>query len=324
MACFKPIPAYRNRDGSGVFFKHIEDCEEIQLPCGSCIGCRLEKSRQWAVRMMHEAQMHDENSFITLTYRPKDLPDDGSIHIEHYQDFMKRFRARISPRRVRFFHCGEYGEVCRSCKSSRRDCRCEQFWKGLGRPHYHAIIFGFGFPDKLIYKTMDGNRYYTSNFLDDVWGNGYCIVGDVTFNSCAYVARYVTKKMNGEKALDHYWEMDDRTGEMRAITPEYATMSRGSGGTDAIFKGGLGSGWWDKWGAEVEHNDSVVFEGREMKPPRFYENLYDPIEIEAVKGLRYVEAIKRSFDNTPDRLRVREVCKEAQVNLLKRGYEDET
>ncbi len=300
MACYTPIPAYRDRDGSGISFKHTEDVDEIQLPCGQCIGCRLEKSRQWAVRMMHEAQMHDDNSFITLTYAPENLPDDLSVNVAHFQGFMKRFRARVNPTRVKFFHCGEYGER-------------------LSRPHYHAIIFGFGFPDREFYKTCNGQRYYTSSLLDSCWGRGFGVIGDVVFESCAYVARYVTKKVNGEQAHDHYMVLDERTGEVRPITPEYATMSRGG------RKGkGIGYSWWQEYGDEVVHNDSVVMNGNEMKPPRYYEDLYDHLELEAVKGEREIASYKRSADNTPERLRVREQVKMAQVQFLKRGYENET
>ncbi len=295
MACYKPISAYRGCDGT-IGFKHREDSYDIQFPCGNCIGCRLEKSRVWAVRMMHEAQMHEENSFITLTYRPEDLPADLSVNVVHFQDFMKRLRSRLAPRRIRFFHCGEYGEE-------------------LARPHYHAIIFGFAFPDRSYFKTVNGCRYFKSAFLEDVWSAGYSIVGNVSFESCAYVARYVVKKMNGELAHDHYFALDERTGELKAVSPEYCTMSR---------RPGLGASWFDEFGSEVVRSDSVVLRGIEMKPPRFYESMFDELDLEAVKGDRVVASYKRDSDNTPDRLRVREVCKQAQVGFLKRGYEHET
>lgn len=294
MACFKPISAYRDRYGY-VGFKHLEDSYDIQLPCGQCIGCRLERSRQWAVRMVHESAMHDANSFLTLTYRPEDLPDDLSVNVSHFQDFIKRLRSRITPKRIRYFHCGEYGDE-------------------FSRPHYHAIIFGFDFPDREYFKEVNGCRYYRSAFLDDVWRFGFCVIGDVTFESCAYVARYVTKKVNGEAAFHHYMTMDHRTGELRDITPEYCTMSR---------RPGIGASWFKKYGSEVRQSDSVVMRGREMKPPRFYEGLFDPLELEAIKGERDVSSRKRDFDNTPDRLRVREVVKQAQVGFLQRGYEHE-
>ena len=116
--------------------------------------------------------------------------------------------------------------------------------------------------------------------------------------------------MNGEKALDHYFSMDDRTGELKAVSPEYCTMSR---------RPGIGASWFKEFGSEVTHSDSVVMRGIEMKPPRFYESLYDELDLEAVKGERTVASYKRDCDNTPDRLRVREEVKQAQVGFLQRG-----
>ncbi len=306
MACYKPIAAYRSRDGD-VGFKHLEDSYDIQLPCGQCIGCRLEKSRQWAVRMTHEAQMHEfegGNAFLTLTYSDEHLPSDVSVNVQHFQSFMKKLRARLAPKRIRFFHCGEYGDDT--------DPDTGEVSGFLGRPHYHAIIFGFSFPDRTYFDTVNGCRYYRSAFLEDVWDSGFAIVGDVTFESCAYVARYVVKKMNGELAHDHYFSLDDRTGELKPVSPEYCTMSR---------RPGIGASWFAEFGTEVVHSDSVYLRGHEMKPPRFYDGLYDSLELEAVKGERDVASRLHDSDNTPDRLRVREVVKQAQISFLKRGYE---
>ena len=296
MPCYKPIPAYRGRGMRGVSFKHTEDADEVALPCGQCIGCRLERSRQWAVRCMHEGSMHEENSFITLTYNPESLPDDGCVNVCHFQDFMKRLRSRLSPKRIRFFHCGEYGD-------------------NFSRPHYHSIIFGFDFPDRKYFKEVNGCKLFTSEFLSSVWGNGYCVIGDLSFESAAYVARYVVKKVNGDAAADHYWSLDERTGELRVMTPEYATMSR---------RPGIGSSWYEKFGDEVRRDDSIVMRGFEMKPPRFYDEIFDSVEgmdYETVKDLRVISADKHSSDNTPARLAVREICKESQLSFLKRGYE---
>lgn len=296
MACYKPIPAYRTRDGLGVTFKHLEDATELLLPCGQCIGCRLEKSRQWAVRMMHEAQTHADNSFITLTYGPDFLPDDGSVNVQHFQDFMKRLRRKLEPLRIRFFHCGEYGEA-------------------FSRPHYHAIIFGFGFPDRVVWSETGEFPVYRSSFLDGVWNRGFCTVADVSFESCAYVARYVVKKINGDAALDHYWKLNEVTGELAVVSPEYCTMSR---------KPGIGAKWFEKYGDQVTKFDSVVSRGFEQKPPRFYESMMDVMELEVIKAEREHASIKRSADNTPERLRVREVVKKSQVSFLKRSFENAT
>ena len=219
---------------------------------------------------MHEASMHEENSFITLTYADEHLPADLSLNVGHYQKFMKRLRARLTTR-VKFFHCGEYGD--------------EEDEFGiptgfLGRPHYHAIIFGYGFPDREYWKTVNEQRLYTSEFLADVWGNGFIVIGDVSFESCAYVARYVCKKINGELAHDHYMVLDERTGAINPVKPEYATMSRG--GRDGK---GIGHSWYEKYSGEVLHNDSVVMNAREMKPPKYYEALFDELELEAIKAL---------------------------------------
>ena len=62
----------------------------IQVPCGQCAGRRLDQSKQWALRCVHEAQVHDENCFITLTYNNENLPKDGSLNKRDFQLFMKR------------------------------------------------------------------------------------------------------------------------------------------------------------------------------------------------------------------------------------------
>lgn len=191
MACFHPLSGYRaeavNPDTgkhSIVFdrrkarFGGVLLQDQIEVPCGQCIGCRLERSRQWALRCVHEASLHDENCFITLTYDPEHLPiyfrDDGpalgTLCKEDFQNFMKRLRERIGTK-IRFFHCGEYGEQ-------------------LGRPHYHAIIFGYDFADKTPIEVSDGgHNQFVSEMLTEVWGKGRCTIGAVTFDSAAYVAR---------------------------------------------------------------------------------------------------------------------------------------
>ena len=221
----------------------------ILLPCGQCIGCRLERSRQWAIRCMHEAQLHDENSYITLTYNDKNLPKDGSLNLRHFQLFMKRLRKKTG-KKIRFYHCGEYGEKFK-------------------RPHYHACLFGYQFPDLRYFKTINGNKLYTSKYLDSVWTNkngetmGFSTIGNVTFESAAYVARYIMKKINGEKAEAHY--VNKETGEI--LKPEYTTMSR--------RPGGLGAEWLKKYKTDVYPGDFVVVRGKKMKPPKYYDRQYE-------------------------------------------------
>lgn len=160
----------------------------IQIPCGKCIGCRLDYSRNWANRCILEASQYDLNCFITLTYDDVHLPfSENAAGVKspclvkrHFQLFMKRLRKRFG-NNIRFFACGEYGE------------------KFL-RPHFHAILFNHDFQDKKLFYTKDGLSYYLSDDLQKLWTNGYSVIGDVSWDSCCYVARYVTKKLNGDVA----------------------------------------------------------------------------------------------------------------------------
>ena len=117
--------AQRNENGKRVVtFRWSEALHDrpVTVPCGRCGECRRDKKRQWAMRSMHEASLHDENSFITLTYDAKYLPENGSLRKTDFSGFMKRLRSRHCGRTIRFFASGEYGE--------------------LGRPHYHSLLFG--------------------------------------------------------------------------------------------------------------------------------------------------------------------------------------
>ena len=158
------------------------------------------------MRCHHEASLYQDNCFITLTYSDEHLPSDKSLHVDHFQKFMKRLRKRFGEG-VRYYHCGEYGEK-------------------YMRPHYHACLFNFDFPDKKIWKENNGNRLYISESLSELWPFGFVTIGDVTFESAAYVARYIMKKVNGDLAESHYERVDWDTGEVYHLKPEYTTMSR--------------------------------------------------------------------------------------------------
>ena len=213
MACYYPMKAYRSQtvNPSGkrsiVFNKNQGFADmEVELPCGQCIGCRLERSRQWAIRMAHEAQLHEDNCFLTLTYNDENLPKHNSLKLKDFQKFMKRLRKAFG-KKIRFFHCGEYGEK-------------------FQRPHYHAIIFGLDFKDKILFSEQNDQKLYISPTLNKIWGLGHATIGDVTFQSAAYVARYITKKITGDRAQDHYNEINYETGEILSERrPEYTTIS---------------------------------------------------------------------------------------------------
>lgn len=165
----------------------------VQVPCGSCIGCQLDKASTWAMRCSHEASLHDVNSFVTLTY--EQAPAGGSLRPRDFVLFMKRLRKRRGA--VRFFQVGEYGSQ-------------------LERPHHHALLFGVGFPDS---RPLPGSRLRRSPELEELWPHGFSSIGEVTPQSAQYVARYAMKKVKGPAAEGHY----------RGRVPEYATMSRRPG-----------------------------------------------------------------------------------------------
>lgn len=293
--CFTPLKAYYAPGGGVVFNSKVGYGDRpLELPCGQCRGCRLERSRQWALRCVHEAQMHTRNSFVTLTYDRENLPPDGGLHVEDWQKFAKRLRKAIGP--FRFFHCGEYGD-------------------DNNRPHYHALLFGIDFLEDRVYLKGTGERsLFMSPTLSKTWGMGLCSIGSVTYESAAYVARYVMKRATGEKAETEYMRVN-ADGEVWNVRAPYVTMSR---------RPGIGSKWFDKFRSDVYPEDEVVYDGKRFRPPRFYDSRLavdasGEALLEEMKFKRRRLAAKHSEDLTPERLRVREVCADARLSSLRRS-----
>lgn len=311
MPCYYPLHGYRaqtvNKTGKrSIVFDRSQGLVDmpVDVPCGRCIGCRLERSRQWAMRCVHEASLHADNCFVTLTFSEDTIVSSGSLVKADFQNFMKRLRKKVFkgfeyvkagdvflyPKggKVRYFHCGEYGSQ-------------------LSRPHHHACLFGFDFPDKVVWSVRDGVALYRSKMLEELWPFGFCTLGNVTFESAAYVARYVTKKITGDEAGDHY----------QGRQPEYISMS---------LKPGIGQGWIEKFKDNVYPDDFVVVKGVRCKPPRFYDKKLE-LSDSKVHGKvcrRRKERAKNDPDNSPDRLAVREQVKQGKFSQLKRSYENET
>lgn len=289
MACYHPITGYRSKSKNSnglrpiVFSVADGDVDlPVRLPCGKCIGCRVDRAKQWATRCVHEAKLHDDNCFITLTYDDEHVDKHYSLVKEDFVKFMKRLRKKYGPK-IRFFHCGEYGE-------------------NFDRPHHHSCIFNFRFPDEKIIRKCQGYNLYDSESLSKLWGNGFCSIGDVTYESARYVAQYCIKKINGPRAAEHY----------QGRTPEYVTMSR---------RPGIGADWIKKFTDDVYVDDRVIIrDGVSVKPPRYYDKLFDKINhryFERVKRIRqggYHEILSARVNkiygppenSTPERLAVRE------------------
>lgn len=315
MPCFRPLAGWRSRERNprsgkrSIVFNaqqaHMD--QPVTLPCGQCIGCRLERSRQWAIRCAHEATLWERNCFLTLTYDNDHLPSDGSLVKSDFQAFMKDLRHAVFRRRrkfwtwnpiitsdrkksVRYFHCGEYGE-------------------SLGRPHYHACMFNLDFSDKKLWKKSAGGDLYVSETLNEIWGKGYCVIGAVTFDSAAYVARYIAKKITGDQAEAHY----------QGKLPEYTTMSR---------RPGIGKGWYEKYVTDCYPSDSVISRGREMKPPKYYDKQFEldsPKAFASVKNKRKAMTLEPwDPENSPARLLVKEKVQLLNLQSLTRSYENES
>jgi len=292
MPCYFPLEGFRKPEGGISFSRHKSTGLEMRLPCGRCIGCRLERSRQWALRCMHESSMHQDSCFVTLTYRDEHLPANGSLSLRDVTLWLKRLRKSGG---FRYFYCGEYGE------------------RKL-RPHYHALLFGRDFPDRVQGPpSKSGAPQWLSAQLDASWRLGDCYLGAVTFESAAYVARYVTKKVSGSRAAEHYQRVDTQTGELVQVVPEFANMSR---------RPGIGRGWIERYESEVFPSDEVIARGRPSKPPRYYDAYLDGSRPDVAEAVREGRRERRNRANeTPRRLQVRAVCAEARLNLHRRDFQ---
>lgn len=363
MPCYKPVRL--GPDQARVGLPHV-------VPCGRCIGCHLERSRQWAIRGQHEQQLHQHSCSLLLTireanYRPEDIDaycahqrgvhkseiqDAGlptasniaqdralnraqhrsggavdsptgtvrvpyasgtrerpsvaapegtgeSLSIRDHQLFMKRLLSRLREKGpikpVRFMMCGEYGEK-------------------LGRPHYHYIIFGYDFPDKYYYKkSRTGYNLYRSAFLEEIWPHGHADIGECSFETIAYVARYVTKKITGEMGDAHY-RREFPDGTPYWLQPEFNAMSRNPG---------IGSAWFDKYNSSVYPHDRVIATRGDSnypsRPPRYYDKLLqelDPNALERVKEKRQ-ERKPNADAQHPRRLRAGEKIAHAKLTNRK-------
>lgn len=328
MPCYRPLPGFRSkiinpktgkrpivfspRDADNAF-------EHINIPCGQCIHCRLERSRQWAVRCLHEAQLHENNCFITLTYDDEHLPKNGCLDLDAPVLFMKKLRKKYG-NNIRSYGCAEYGE-----KSSR--------------PHFHLLLFNHDFHDKKLWKEQGENSLYVSDSLKALWGNGFTTVGNLTFESAAYTARYVTKKISGREAQKHYERTNESTGEVYDLPPERSVcVSR---------RPGIGKAWFERFGKFVKDHDYVIIRGKKCKPAKYYDRLFDfedPQHFKCIKEARALagevakkkidEEEKAAYDQYKEihgehsfsthryRVRVMEDHHEARAKQLKRNYEN--
>lgn len=298
--------------------------EPVKIPCGECIGCRLDNSRQWADRSLMELESHDSAYFVTLTYDDVHVPvsyfpdpETGeafpslTLRRDDVKNFIKRLRKRCG-QKIRVFGCGEYGDTTL-------------------RPHYHLICFGLKLDDLVVTgKSPIGIPYYTSQLIQDTWSIwhqpekgqirgwfepiGFVSVGEVTWESCAYVARYVNKKVDHDMAAFY---------ETYNVEPEFRISPRRSG---------LGREYYETHKEQMREysyfNISTEDGGRKIMPPKYFMDLFEkdyPEDHAKLKEKRkHIAAerdrIKASQTDLSDveRLCVAEETKLAQISALKR------
>lgn len=234
MPCTRPLKGWYKEDGGFSISggKGAYPKQHMSVPCGQCMGCRIAKTNTWATRIMHEAQMHEISAFITLTYDEENFPERGSINKEHLQLFIKRLRKYIQPQKIRYYACGEYGDT-------------------FQRPHYHLIIFNYWPEDAKIIKETNYGNLFSSEKLNQIWKKGYVGIGGVAYESAAYTAKYITKKITGTEAHDHYFHR----------VPEFSLMST---------RPGIGYDWFKKYHSQTLELKTVISRGRERSIPTFY------------------------------------------------------
>lgn len=290
------------------------------------MGCRYDKAKHWAARIQHEAQQWPSNLFLTLTYRdPSEctieqlekklhIPEFPSLDKKHLQDFIKRMREHFRDTTIRYYACGEYGDQ-------------------NGRPHYHLCAFNLAFSDEQLYSQNQGYPLFISKTLDDLWGYGFATIGELTYESAAYTARYILKKMTGARADDHYLRFNEY-GVCRWLEPEFTTMSRGHrcpgckqlghtkpGCTDCTR--GIGRNWIDNYKEDVYPSDDLPIPGVGIVKgvPRFYDEVLkdtQPDLYDSVKTKRARYARDNPLEFSPQRLEAKFKCAAALKKHLRR------
>lgn len=288
MSCYRPVDAWAPLDGGMIRFSEVKDARLIKIKCGQCIGCRLERRDMWAVRCFAESQCHLDNCFLTLTYDEPNLPMHGSLKYEDFQLFMKRLRRKVGP--VRFFMCGEYGD-------------------DFERPHFHALLFGYNFPD--IKRLRPDSGLARSEILEGLWTKGFATVGEVTYASARYVASYCIKKVNGPAAVEHYRRVNPFTGEIVEIEPEFCRMS---------LKPGIGFEWLKRYWKDIylRGHHGIVLNGSVKRVPRYFDKRMDdlvPLLMDDIEFQRVLHAERFADDQTPQRLAAREAVEKARLNF---------
>lgn len=236
--------------------------------------------------------MHEYGWFLTLTYDEDHVPEYGSLRAADLRAFFKSLRKKFPAGTLRYFACGEYGELSQ-------------------RPHYHAVLFGPELLDRCFLRRRGGHPVWRSETVAAHWKHGLHELGTVTRESASYVAGYVRKKVSRKAFPDADVRVDPGTGELVEVEPEFSRMS---------LRPAIGRSWIEKYWRDVYPRDFVVVEGGEYKPPRYYDKWMDenhPEIMLEVREKRYAEM----QDLEPEKLRAKEKIRKARGALYERRSE---
>lgn len=280
----------------------------VAVPCGHCLGCKLDHASEWATRITTEARQWEKCCFITLTYNnglrktfdgqtinklslPINQKGQMTLFKKDVQDFLKRLRWHEkgiqeweNPRNgkkerpIRYLVCGEYGP------------------KG-GRPHYHMALFNYEPDDLKPYKqNKQGDWLYTSKKLQSIWGNGFVVIGKLSYKSASYIARYTMKKAySGERQTWTRWGYDYQKQKRYKIKSNYQKQKPQAEFIQMSTGVGLGRLWWEenkefckKWGyISIKIGDKV-----QHKPlPKYFKKLWEKEDWNSYHIWRYENII---------------------------------
>lgn len=303
MACYHPSKV-------GVLRRSLSEAsrrsDTVTVPCGSCLGCRMDQARGWSVRIMHESEyprmqpvgdLLRASWFATLTYSDENLPGyrpysevpPGSLDPKDPRLFLARLRKSFPPRSLSYYLCGEYGE-------------------DSDRPHYHAVLFGPEFLDRELHTRRHGAPVWIAQAVQDAWGMGITEVTPLTIEGARYTAGYVRKKVRRKDARARlaYERVVPETGEVVNLVPEFSRMSRNPA---------IGKRWIERYWRDVYPRDVVVVDGQEVRPPRYYDKWMDqhyPAIMDEVRAKRAEEVVQ--IDD--EQLLVSEKVHQARMSLF--------
>lgn len=281
MGCLKPIQVYNLKKGEKAKFKRFNCIEKLTkdmnryyennnaVPCRKCIGCKLDNSKEWAVRSALECKSSNDNWFITLTYADEFIPinDEGRYtcrysDLRRFTENLRQFFTRQDIKNIKYLASSEYG--------SRTQ-----------RPHYHICFFGLPLNDLELTGEVSklGHPYFISKLVDRIWGKGIHKIGRVTYQSAGYVARYTLKKAS---KLDY---------EKLNIEPEKLYMSKG-----------IGKKYFEDNFAKIYKYDVVNLNTEKgllkLQPPRYFDRLYEKQNAEHLEAIKKNRIVNAKFNLT--------------------------